>query len=172
MMKKWVVMLFSILLLIFISLTAQAHSSNVENEEEIQPHTVTVVLERVYLDGETSKEYVVEPIWSMEDFWAKYADWQLIDMNELEITFRQEVDDISPLLKANGYFGVTKDGNLSIFNGQPEQSNIIHTFFQIDMEKLESKKHEELKKGIPIRDKDHFVEVLETFKSIQKEETE
>ncbi|MBM7660680.1 forespore regulator of the sigma-K checkpoint [Bacillus mesophilus] len=138
------------------------------NEQEAQmvtgPLTVTVILERVYLDGEVSEEIIEETIWSMEDFWAAYDSWQLIDQDEQLIVFQKQIDDISPLLKANGYFGLTSNGTLTIFNGKPDAENVIQSFFQIDVSKLESRKHEELKKGIPIRSKDNYVEVLEVFK--------
>ncbi|MCM3704411.1 MULTISPECIES: intercompartmental signaling factor BofC [Cytobacillus] len=135
-------------------------------EEQIEsPLKLEVILEREYLDGEVSQETIEETIWTLEDFWAKYDQWQLVDMDIDYIVFRREVDDISPLLKANGYFGITEDGTLTIFNGKPEKTNIIHSFFQIDLGKLEGTKCEELKKGIPIISKDRYVEVLETFKS-------
>ncbi|RSD24150.1 regulator [Mesobacillus subterraneus] len=129
-----------------------------------QPLEVTIILQRVYLDGEMSEERVNETIWSMEDFWAKYEKWQIVDMEADKAVFRQDVDDISPLLKANGYFGVSDDGVLTIFNGRPDGSNIIQSFFQIDLGKLESIKRDQLKKGIPIKNKKCYEEVLETFK--------
>ena len=102
----------------------------------------------------------------MEDFWSEYTEWQLIDQDEEQIVFQQNIDDISPLLKANGYFGITDEGILTIFNGKPKTHNVIQSFFQIDMEKLESHQHEELKNGIPISSKDKYVKVLEVFKSL------
>ncbi|KIY21134.1 MULTISPECIES: intercompartmental signaling factor BofC [Mesobacillus] len=132
--------------------------------ENNEPLKVTIILQRVYLDGEISEEKVVETIWSLEDFWTKYEKWQLVDMEAKKAVFRQEVDDISPLLKANGYFGLSDDGILTIFNGRPNGSKIIQSFFQIDLGKLESIKRDELKKGIPIRSKQCYEEVLETFK--------
>ncbi|MBO0960740.1 intercompartmental signaling factor BofC [Neobacillus sp. MM2021_6] len=142
-----------------------------QDNHRAQPLTMTVILERVYLDGEISQEVIHETSWSMENFWAKYDQWQLTDIDESTFVFRQQVDDISPLLKANGFFGVTEDGILTIFNGRPGQSRIIQSFFQIDILKLESKKQEELIKGIPIKSKDQYVQVLETFKpySVKKE---
>jgi forespore regulator of the sigma-K checkpoint len=148
-----------------------ADRENVQQSEKgdfpadmVSAHTVTVKLERVYLDGEISEEIVQETIWSMEDFWAAYADWQLIDMTEDEVVFQKQVDDISPLLKTNGYFGISENGVLSIFNGKPGQAEIIQSFFQIDVEKLESNSHETLMKGIPVKSKQKFEEVLESFK--------
>ena len=133
-------------------------------QQKDDPLYLKVVLERIYLDGEVSEEWVNESVSSRQELWAKYKRWQLVDVTESKVIFRRQVDDISPLLKANGFFGVTREGVLSIFNGKPEQSRIIQSFFQIDIKKLESKKQEELIHGIPIKTKDHYVEVLETFK--------
>ena len=85
-------------------------------------------------------------------------------MDETSMVFRKQVNDISPLLKANGYFGVTDEGVLTIYNGRPDQSMIIQSFYQIDVNKLESRVQQELLQGIPIKTKDRYVEVLETFK--------
>jgi forespore regulator of the sigma-K checkpoint len=141
------------------------HRLKEETHELSGPLTVTVILESVYLDGEVSEEIKEETIWSMEDFWSEYASWQLIDQDEEQVIFQKKIDDISPLLKANGYFGLTKNGILTIFNGKPESDQVIQSFFQIDVNKLESRQHEKLKKGIPIQSKDNYVEVLEVFKS-------
>ncbi|WP_102274431.1 intercompartmental signaling factor BofC [Cytobacillus massiliigabonensis] len=138
------------------------------NNEIMNPIQRDVILERVYVDGEVSQETVQETIGNMEEFWAKYSGWQLIHMDGRKIVFQMQMDDISPLLKANGYFGITEEGVLTIFNGRPQKTNIIQSFFQIDLGRLESKKCEELKKGIPIKTKENFVEVLETFKTYSK----
>ncbi|QED48768.1 intercompartmental signaling factor BofC [Cytobacillus dafuensis] len=144
---------------------------NIENKGSIEdPLQISVILEQMYMDGEVSQEVLKETIWSMEEFWAKYEDWELIEMEEDKIIFRRYMDDISPLLKTNGYFGITDDGVLTIFNGRPQKSKIIQSFFQIDLGRLESKKCEELKKGIPIKSKEQYVEVLETFKTYSKVE--
>jgi len=132
-----------------------------------EPLTVNVILQRYYLDGKTSEEVVKETIWSMEDFWAQYRDWQLVDQQEGQLIFRKNIDDISPLLKANGYFGISEDGTLQIFKGIPAKSEeVIQSFFQIDVSKLESRQQEELKKGIPVISKDHYMQVIESFKTL------
>lgn len=135
------------------------------------PIELDIMLKCEYLDGEISEETFRETIYSYENFWAKFDEWQFIGMEKEKMVFFKKIDDISPLLKSNGYFGVTDDGILTIFNGRPYKSNIIHSFFQIDVGKLESRKREELIKGIPIKTKDRYVEVLETFKSYTTEET-
>lgn len=139
------------------------------NEDKAVPLGVTVILERVYLDGEISEEKVEETVLSMEDLLYRYDGWQFIRMNEDTVVFQQYIDDISPLLKANGYFGLTEEGVLTIFNGRPDESKIIQSFFQIDVGKLESRKRLQLKKGIPIKTKDQYEKVIEAFKPYTSE---
>ncbi|WP_409301912.1 BofC C-terminal domain-containing protein [Peribacillus sp. SCS-155] len=129
-----------------------------------EPLERKIILQRMYLDGEVSEEIKTEKILSMEDFWAAYEDWQLVDQNEERMVFKRSVNDISPLLKANGFFGITKDGTLTIFNGRPEQERIIHSFYQIDVGKLESSKQAELSAGIPIINKMRYAKVIEAYK--------
>jgi forespore regulator of the sigma-K checkpoint len=137
---------------------------NQDAYEVTGPLTVTVILERIYLDGEVSEEIKEETILSMEDFWAEYSSWQLVNQDDEQVVFQKNIDDISPLLKANGYFGITDNGILTIFNGKPNSEKVIQSFFQIDLDKLESHQHEELKNGIPIQSKDKYEKVLEVFK--------
>jgi forespore regulator of the sigma-K checkpoint len=143
---------------------------NHQDQQKSEPQQLTIILERIYLDGEMSEEVVLDSYWSIENFWAKYDQWQLVDIDESTMVFRKQVDDISPLLKANGYFGITDDGVLTIYNGRPDPSRIIQSFFQIDVKKLESKKQEELIQGIPIKTRDRYVDVLETFKPYSMQE--
>lgn len=147
-------------------------ATQAENIAEVSegPLILDVTLKRIYLDGDVSEEMIQETIWALEDFWAKYESWQLVDMNEDRLVFETKVDDISPMLKLNGYFGLSKDGVLSIFNGKPNEAKIIHSFFQLDMNKLEGHRQTELKVGIPVKSKEGYSEVLETMKqySIEK----
>ncbi|NMD70568.1 Forespore regulator of the sigma-K checkpoint, BofC [Bacillus sp. DNRA2] len=131
---------------------------------------VTIVLQRVYLDGDMSEEVITETANSMHEIQERYEQWQLIDKQDSKLVFRLCFDDISPLLKANGYFGITDEGILTIFNGKPKHSKIIHSFYQIDVGKLESRKKQQLMKGIPIKTKDRYQQVLETFKPYTKYE--
>lgn len=162
--------LFVILVLLFFSLEFAESSSYKEQENTIAsypvmaPKTVEVKLERVYLDGEISEEVIKETILSMEDFWAFYDDWQLIDQNEEVIHFRQYIDDISPLLKINGYFGISNDGFFNLYEGKPIEENIIQSFFQINTKKLKSHQHIELKEGIPVMTTDNYKEVIQMFR--------
>lgn len=136
-----------------------------------EPLRLKVTLEKVYVDREISQEQLIETAASWEEFWTKYKGWTAVDIGKESIVLRRQVEDISPLLKANGYFGLNGEGVLAIFNGKPPYSQIIQSFFQINVEKLESRKQAELRKGIPIKTKDRYVEVLESFKPYSTCET-
>lgn len=136
----------------------------------VDPKTVRVILARIYLDGEISEEIVEETILSMEDFWAEYAEWDLIDQDEAQVVFQQRVDDISPLLKINGYFGISQEGTLNIYEGKPSEEKVIQSFFQINMKKLKSHQQQELQKGIPVISRDRYEEVLKTYKKYARHE--
>jgi forespore regulator of the sigma-K checkpoint len=140
------------------------------NYQVMDPKTVKVILARIYLDGEVSEEIVEETILSMEDFWAEYAEWDLIDQDEAQVVFQQRVDDISPLLKINGYFGISEEGTLNIYEGKPSEDKVIQSFFQINMKKLKSHQQRELEDGIPVQSRDRYEEVLKIFKKYAKHE--
>ncbi len=148
-----------IVLTLLLSLFFAQSSSSVQ---------MTVILETVYMDGEVSEEIREETVASMKDIWNEYKDWYLIDMDDEQIVFQRYVDDLSPLTKA-GYFGLTKDGTLSIFEGKPgESSRVIQSFFQIDVKKLESHEQEKLKKGISVRSKRNYKRVIEAYEPFGK----
>ncbi|GGJ67195.1 forespore regulator of the sigma-K checkpoint [Anoxybacillus voinovskiensis] len=129
------------------------------------PMQLTILLERMYLDGQVSEEIRKETVMSMHEIWKKYSDWQLVDLDDKQIVFQKTINDISPLAKANGYFGLTKDGTLSIFEGKPTPSSrIIQSFFQIDVKKLESRKQQQLKKGIRVVSKARYEDILATYR--------
>lgn len=155
-----------------ISGTAAEITAGTGKEAPPLPMELELLLKCEYVDGEISEETVTETIYRYEDFWEKYGDWEFIGIENEKMVWQRKVDDISPLLKTNGYFGVTEDGILTIFNGRPDKAHIIHSFFQIDVGKLESRKKEELLEGIPVKTKDRYVEVLETFEPYTKQEIE
>jgi forespore regulator of the sigma-K checkpoint len=140
-----------------------SHKIAKETKPESIPVRLTVILQRIYLNGDISEEVVTDSYWSKEDCLSKYDQWKLVSQQEDRFVFQKEMDDISPLLKSNGYFGITEEGILTIFNGRPQNSKVIQSFFQIDMGRLESRKREQLKKGIPIKTKHRYEKVLETF---------
>ncbi|WP_026558622.1 BofC C-terminal domain-containing protein [Bacillus sp. J37] len=163
---SFVVFLLSSFVSIDTTMPVMAEENSIQH-----PLSVKVVLQRKYLDGEISEEIILEKATSIGEIVEKYSDWILLDHKKESVVFQSKVDDISPLLKTNGYFGITGDGIFSIFNGRPGSNDIIQSFFQLDVEKLESHKHDELMEGIRIESKDQYLEVLkiyETYSKIEK----
>lgn len=162
-MEKNAVRIWSIVVIFMSVLMIHAVSAM----ELVLPTNVKIVLERVYLDGEISEESFYETLATLDTFWETYADWELVEQTDDLIVLQKYVDDISPLLKINGYFGLSEDGILTIFDGDPKQEQIIQSFYYIDTEKLESTHYEELREGIPVLNRDHYREVLSMLKQYE-----
>lgn len=166
---RFIIMLaHSMLVLCFVFGTYNTVSA--ATHTPVEEPRIKVMLERTYLDGEVSEEVFTENVSSLETFFKKYDDWQLVDRNDEQVVLQKRIQDISPLLKINGYFGVSKEGILQTFEGVPRKENAIHSFFQIDMKKLKSYKRNQLKRGIRIESKERFVKVIEEMKqyTVQK----
>ncbi|CAG7655258.1 BofC C-terminal domain-containing protein [Paenibacillus allorhizosphaerae] len=95
-----------------------------------------------------------------------------------KVFFTEKVDDLSPRCKENAYFGLDAGGNLSLFEGIPGASgtNVIRTFFQLNIEHLESSLPREtvkqLYRGIRVTDLADYNSVLSTLSDYAVEETE
>lgn len=123
-----------------------------------------ITLQNLYIDGGLSEEILFKEVSSETELLSEYKDWDLVWQSDKEMVFQKSMNDISPTIKENGYFGITEDGTLSIFNGKPSAADVIQSFFHIDVDLLEVKKQNELVEGIRIKDKKQYEEVLETFK--------
>lgn len=155
--------IFSLFLLLLNQpLRVGATDGNVEKDDEKQ---VFIFLRQAYLDGETSETVISIRPSDCQPYIMKYINdgWELKGIIGDRIILEKRVNDISPLLKSNGFFGITEDGTLSIFDGRPDENKVIHSFFQIDVQKLETKRQMELQEGIRIRTKDTYIQVIQAF---------
>lgn len=84
-----------------------------------------------------------------------------------QVYLTEQIDDLSEKCKGNVYFGIDKDGNLSLFEGMPAEEQIIRTFFQLNVQHLKSSLPSEtlnqLYDGIRILDLDDYNSVISTF---------
>ncbi|GIP31386.1 BofC C-terminal domain-containing protein [Paenibacillus sp. J2TS4] len=92
----------------------------------------------------------------------------LLTVNEhSQVYLTEKIDDLSEQCKGNAYFGIDKDGNLSLFKGIPSNDQIIRTFFQLNVQHLKSSLPREtldqLYNGIRIMDFDDYNSVISTF---------
>jgi len=134
------------------------------------PLELEVVLQRMYIDGQMSEERRSETVWSLEDFWATYDGWRVVNQQKGQVVFHKKVEELSPIIKAKGYIGLDEHGKLSIFEGKPSEQKVIQTFYQIDVDQLEVMESKHLKEGIKIKSTDQYYKLLDQFKklSVQK----
>ena len=166
--------MLTVLILFLIGFLFFEKSADGEEKAQIlsTDNQIKVILQLFYLDGEVQEEITIEDPANLEQLWWEYRDWTLVDIDTQQVVFKKTIDDISPMLKANGYFGLTEDGTLSVFNGKPRGTNVIHTLFQIDIERMESKTLKQLKEGIPVRDKEQFIKMINAFKPYSQTKAE
>ncbi|WP_186576291.1 intercompartmental signaling factor BofC [Aquibacillus kalidii] len=129
------------------------------------PLQLKVTLRKHYIDGKIEEETHTETIWSMQDFWAYYDGWQVVNQEQGQIVFKKQVKDISPFMKENGYFGLYND-ILTIFEGRPDDQQVIQSFYQIDTSELESYQADQLQSGIKIDSKEIYQYVLEAYREM------
>lgn len=77
------------------------------------------------------------------------------------------IEPVDEKISNDTYFGLDDDGNLSLFEGLPSEKKVVRSFFQLDIEYLESSLPQEiidqLHEGIQITDYAQYNSVLSTF---------
>ncbi|GAA0354900.1 BofC C-terminal domain-containing protein [Caldalkalibacillus horti] len=122
-----------------------------------------------YMCGIQTEIKTYDNIEEMEEWVLQHKDqWDHTERHDGVFRMTKFVaNDLSPLCKNQGYFGLTEDRILTIYEGPPEQNKIIQTFFRLDTELLESNRstHElsNLKQGIRIRNVKEYLNVLAKY---------
>ena len=128
---------------------------------------VELVLHRTYLCGEETRQLGRLSSSEVSDILKSHRDSGARFESSGRLTMEESVDDLSPKCRKTAYIGMDRDGNLSLFEGPPWQEKVIRTFFQLDVEMLESRladeRVRELAEGIRVSDKDEYNSVLSTF---------
>lgn len=122
----------------------------VEHEESIT-NNVTVILQRKYLDGEVSEEWIIKQNSTVKKEYEFYLNkgWELVSIEPGLLVFKRNVQDMSPLYKMNGYFNPSIN-SLATFEEKRDKAKIIQPFFQIALEKMETRIYDEIETGIGI----------------------
>jgi forespore regulator of the sigma-K checkpoint len=138
-----------------------------ETAAVISQQKANIILKTVYVCGVEAEERREETISSTDRLLTKYADWELQTQTESSFVFVRQVNDLAPICKDNGYFGVNGDNFLTLFEGPPQEKKVIQTFFQIDVEKVESRlpsrELQLLRQGIRIKDIAEYHSILSTY---------
>lgn len=126
-----------------------------------------VVLHNEYVCGEETSESRSMTSQEILDFYKEHPDARLNLDDSGRLHVREEIEDLSPQCRENAYFGMDKNGNLSLFEGIPEQERVIRTFFQLDVQHMKSSLPgdavNQLYSGIRVSDMDDYNSVLSTF---------
>jgi forespore regulator of the sigma-K checkpoint len=134
-----------------------------------------VVLRRMFVCGEEQIVLGTMSRRELLDYAAKHPTLVPSIQPDGTAVFTENVEDLSPDCKQNAFFGLDANGNLSLFNGLPEERRVIRTFFQLNVEDVISSLPEEvwqqLNAGILVRDMDEFNSVLSTFSDYAKART-
>lgn len=180
---------FIVLLLVNMLQMAEQNAGHV-HQESIDPTTNeqtqdsiaamnknewSIYLVSEYLCGVQTEVKIFQSVEDMEAWLIQnQGDWDRVVRKAGSFTlYRHVPNDLSPICKAEGYFGLTDDYVLSIFEGPPSENKIIQTFFRIDTELLESKIDLEelltLRQGIRIYSVEDYLHVLSTFEQYATE---
>lgn len=128
---------------------------------------VGITLQSSYVCGTEEEQKLTKTVASPDAVLLEYQDWELVSKQDHHFVFKKLVHDLAPVCKDNGYFGLTENGVLTLFEGRPEGQKVIQTFFQIDTERFESSLLKNdldlLKKGIRIHDLSEYNSILSTY---------
>jgi forespore regulator of the sigma-K checkpoint len=149
------------------------------NQEEaidvIAKQPVKLILKTNYMCGTEIGTKEFDQVKDMEE-WLEAQNNLWITEGKKDSVYtmsRNVLNDLSPLCKQKGYFGLSKEGVLTMFQGPPTDNHVIQTFFRIDTQLLESKLPKEkvgsLKQGIRVHSVDEYLNVLSTFEEFAAE---
>ncbi len=138
-----------------------------EAREVLAPQKWQVVIQKKYIAGpmvEEKQEYSTE---ELEEIVTIFSNMEMVEQGTDYLVFVQEIDDLSPVLKESGFFALDHSGMLHLYQGEAKDENIIQTFFQLDMGRLETtlpvEEYMQLREGIHISSLAEYNSVLSTY---------
>lgn len=130
-------------------------------------HSKIVHLTKKYICGEESQVLGIMKPDEVVSLLKEHPDWTGRLATGGDIWLEENINTLSENCERNGYFGIDRLGNLSIFDGTPKDEKVLKTFFQLDVEMMESvlpkEEMEQIRNGIRVQDVEEFDSVLSTF---------
>jgi forespore regulator of the sigma-K checkpoint len=131
-----------------------------KNEREVYIH-------KKYVCGEETEQAGAMRAEEILSLYGEHPDARLMLDEAGRVHIVEQIDDLAPKYRENAYMGLDKNGNLSMFDGIPEQDRVIRTFFQLDVQHMKSSLPNDavnqLYSGIRIADMADYNSVLSTF---------
>ncbi|MGL4820445.1 MAG: BofC C-terminal domain-containing protein [Bacilli bacterium] len=125
----------------------------------------SVKLETLYIDG--TKETVII---SMEEAEQKQKGNPKIIMQQNEDgtwTMKECQSRLHPEVAKHGYFGISPDGILTIYNGTPKEEQAIQSYYELQVEELETDVRNKLQSGIPVVSVANFLNTIQSLQMYQ-----
>lgn len=136
-------------------------------QEVLAPQKWQVVIQKKYIAGPIIEEKYEYSAAEIEQAMATFSNMKKVENEDGSIIIEQEIDDLSPALKENGRFALDQNGMLNLYQGEAKDENIIQTFFQIDLERLETtlpvEEYMQLREGIHVSTLAEYNSVLSTY---------
>ncbi|MGZ9584755.1 BofC C-terminal domain-containing protein [Paenibacillus marinisediminis] len=105
----------------------------------------------------------------------EHPDWEASIDAAGRVVLEEHRNELSETCKDNAFIGMDNEGNLTLYDGEPESDNVIRTFFQLDIESMESSLPpqvlKQLRAGIRISDIEEYNSVISTFSDYAVEAT-
>ncbi|MFF2094000.1 BofC C-terminal domain-containing protein [Paenibacillus sp. NPDC058174] len=158
---------------------AEAKPASIIEALEEQDGPLAVTLRRVYICGEETSPLGRLASQQIVRLLRLHPEWTAVmDRDGQTVMLQEQVEDLSEECRSHAYFGLDKKGYFSLFEGEPGKEKVLRTFFQLDVQYMESslphEKVDELAQGIKVSDIDEYNSVLSTFSdfALQAEEKE
>jgi forespore regulator of the sigma-K checkpoint len=128
---------------------------------------VDVTLRRSFVCGEETQQLGSMTAEQAIDLLRRHPEWRAVSAGGGAVVMVERVNDLSPACKESAVFGIDADGRLSLFDGPPERSKVLRTFYQLNIRSMESSLPRErldaLVRGIRVSDLDEYNSVLSSF---------
>lgn len=127
-----------------------------------------VLLHVVYVCGEETESLGSLQPDEVVSLLSLHPGWTAsMEPDGIRVRLEQRVNDLSPHCKSHAYFGIDRNGHFSLYDGEPKDDKVMRTFFQLDIQYLESSlpagQFEQLSRGIRVCDIEEYNSVLSTF---------
>ncbi|MBW7476236.1 BofC C-terminal domain-containing protein [Paenibacillus oenotherae] len=137
---------------------------------------LTVKLRLVYLCGEETSPLGRMNAKEVLGLLRSRPEWTAVMDKDGAVVMEQRVDDLSEACKKNAYMSIDKEGSLSLFEGPPKKEKVLRTFFQLDVQFMESslpkEQIDQLIAGIRVTDVDDYNSILSTFSDYARVKSE
>lgn len=138
--------------------------------------TRIVHLNKIYTCGTESEVLgIMRPV-EIAKLMKSHPEWEGRLGAGGDVWIDERINGLSDICKTRGYIGIDSKGNLTLFDGPPKKEKVIRTFFQLDVEMMESALPadvlKQLREGIRIQDVEEYNSVLSTFSDFAIEQSE